>query len=316
MTVRSKSQNTVTPLHAENGQSLSHTNGIREENGRGNSPSQYDGYWVDRSELPTFPEESGWRDVTDPETGVVHRVPLTLLDILYLNEDDMGVVHMAQSIFHDIWLTILKAIFTGYKDPTKWLITSDVFIYWHIGRAKPAAPDLAAFRGGRLPPQKQKSYHVGKDGPVPVFVLEITSQDTRENDLKGKVVDYAAVGVQEYLVVDIETPANEDWRLLGYRLEDSSPYYQPIEPDEDGGLTFETIGYRFTCTGRSEIQVYDAATGKRLLNQREQRERAENAEKRAKNAEERAESIEKENAELRAELDRYRTQQGTNPKNP
>ncbi|MEM7539579.1 MAG: Uma2 family endonuclease, partial [Chloroflexota bacterium] len=35
--------------------------------------------------------------------------------------------------------------------------------------------------------------------------MEITSQETRQSDLEAKVLDYAAIGIKEYLIIDIRT---------------------------------------------------------------------------------------------------------------
>lgn len=52
--------------------------------------------------LPTFPLEAGWRTVYDTATQRYLQQPLTLLDILYPSEDDVGVVYMAQSPMHNL----------------------------------------------------------------------------------------------------------------------------------------------------------------------------------------------------------------------
>lgn len=149
-----------------------------------------------------------------------------------------------------------------------WLILSDVYIHWGRRGVPPKAPDLAAIPGGRLPDQIEKSYHVHRDGPLPAFVLEITSEDTRAEDLELKPLHYAAVGVKEFLIIDFWSEDKGPWRLLGYRLADS-PYYQEIEPDSEGGLTFETVGLRFVAVDRERIDVYNVETGERLLSPEE-----------------------------------------------
>jgi Uma2 family endonuclease len=230
--------------------------------------------------LPTFSLEVGYRTVYDATTQSWREVPLTLLELLYPTEDDVGAVKMAQSPLHDIWTVLLATMLRTYLAAQQWLITQDVLIHWGRKGAPPLSPDLAAIPDGRLPAEDQKSYRVGRDGPLPAFVVEITSEETRDTDLHKKRLDYAAFGVKEYLIIDILTPRTQPWRLLGYRLEDQ-PTYQQLTPDEQGGLSFATVGLRFVAVGRERIEVYDAATGQRLLTADELKAQVEAAEARA-----------------------------------
>ena len=230
--------------------------------------------------LPTFSLEVGYRTVYDAATQSWREVPLTLLELLYPTEDDVGAVKMAQSPLHDIWTVLLATMLRTYLAAQQWLITQDVLIHWGRKGAPPLSPDLAAISGGRLPAEDQKSYRVGRDGPLPAFVVEITSEETRDTDLNKKRLDYAAFGVKEYLVIDLLTRKSQPWRLLGYRLEDQ-PTYGQLSPDEQGSLTFTTVGLRFVAVGRDRIEVFDAATGQRLLTPDELKAQAETAEAQA-----------------------------------
>ena len=252
---------------------------------------------ADRAHLPTFPMDVGFRHYTDPETGQYCRAPLTLIDIYYPTEEDVGVVFMAEGPLHDIWSVRLTDIIRTHMDNHQWLTLHDVLIYWEQEGVQRAAPDLAIIPGGRLPDPTHQSYHVGRDGPIPIFVVEITSKTTRNDDLNMKPILYASVGIKEYLIIDIRTPKSKDWRLIGYRLEQGHPEYRKLKPDADGGLIFETVGLRFVAVKRSRINVYDISTGERLLTLEEQIARAESAEKQV--------------ADLQAEIARLRAQGGT-----
>jgi len=252
------------------------------------------------SSLPTFPLEVGWKEVYNPDTGEWKQIPLTLLDILYPPEDEVLV--MPESPYHELWERWLAIMLEGFL--RGWLILTDVFIHWRRKGVPPRAPDIAAIPGGRRPEPPQGAYHVNRDGPLPAFVVEITSESTRPVDLEEKPLFYAAVGVRELLVVDF-WPAKGPWRLYGYRLEDS-PYYREIEPDEEGGLTFETVGLRFVVVDRERIDVYDAATGERLLTPEELKEYAETQAARAEReaaARAEAEQRAQEEAAARAEAE-------------
>ena len=267
---------------------------------------------ADRADLPTFPLDVGWREFDDPETGQRCRAPLTLLDIHYPTEDDIGVVFMAQSIIHNIWCMILANLLRTYLDASKFLVTQDNLIYWERGTIPPNAPDLAVIPGGKTSPDEHNSFRVGRDGPIPAFVVEITSKGTCSEDLTIKPTKYAAIGIKEYLIIDFRTHKNKDWALIGYRLEASSPYYKKMKPDADGGLTFETIGLRFVAVKRERIDVYNTATGERLLTLDEQKARAEAAEAARLEKEQINQALEKENARLKAQL----AQKSANGKSP
>lgn len=230
--------------------------------------------------LPVFPLEVGYRTVRDPATGEWRDLPLTLLDLLFPTEDDVGVVKVSQSPWHDRLTNLIATILRLYFSDRNWLTTQDVLIHWGRRGIPPKSPDIAAIADGRMPARRDKSYRVGRDGPLPSFVVEITSEETREEDLTGKKLFYAAVGVQEYLIIDLLAKETTDWKLIGYRLGES-PFYEEIPPDADGGLTFQSIGLRFVAVGNQRIELYDATTGERLLTPDEQKMRAEQEKARA-----------------------------------
>lgn len=224
-------------------------------------------------DLPTFPLEAGFREIYNPKTGTYQQVPLTLLDLLYPTEEDIGVVVTPQSPRHSIWTTLLITMLRIYLPAGDWLVLSDVLIHWGRRGAPAKVPDLVAIPGGRIPEPRQKSYRVGRDGPLPTFVLELTSEETRSVDLQEKPLLYAAVGIKEYLIIDLLPEDKGAWQLIGYRLEDE-PFYHKLQPDAEGGLTFETIGLRFVAIRQERVEVYETATGERLLTPAELKVRA------------------------------------------
>jgi Uma2 family endonuclease len=228
---------------------------------------------------------------------------LTLRDILYPTEEDIGVVVMPEGPYHSHWLNLLLTMVKTHLAAGDWLVLGDVLIHWSQRGVPPKAPDLAAIPGGRMPALSEKSYRVNRDGPIPSFVLEITSATTRRIDLKEKPLLYAAVGVRELLIIDFWTRQRDSWEMLGYRL-GSSPYYRPIAPDAGGGLSFETVGLRFVTVGQERVEVYETATGKRLLTPDELKARAKaEAKARAKEARARADAEARAETEAQARTD-------------
>jgi len=223
--------------------------------------------------LPTFTTETGYREVYNTETGKWENQPLTLLDLLYPTDDDVGVVKMSQSPLHDQWSRWLATMLQAYFAVQNWLILHDVLVHWGRGAAPAKGPDVTVIKEGRFPADKYKSYRVVRDGPLPEFVVEITSEETRETDFHEKKLLYAAVGVKEYLLIDLLPEDDGDWKLYGFRLEDS-PFYKELTADAEGGLSFETVGLRFVAEGRERINVFHTATGERLLNPIELKARA------------------------------------------
>jgi Uma2 family endonuclease len=245
--------------------------------------------------LPTFPLESGWRTVRDPVTGAAQELPLTLRDILFPTEDDIGVVYMAQSPLHNLLTGLLYTMLQTYLGPRAWLILHDVLVLWGVRGVTPKSPDIAAFPGGRFP-YGEKSYRVGRDGPMPTFVIEVTSADTRQEDLLIKPYHYAALGIREYLIIDLLNNASEPWDLIGYRL-DAGPFYRRLPADPAGGITFATVGLRFVAVDRTRIEVYDSTTGERLFTSEELKAQATAESERAASEAARAEA-ESERAEV------------------
>src|SRR6266851_10121101 len=84
-------------------------------------------------------------------------------------------------------------------------------------------------------PEDINSYHIGTDGPAPVFVAEALSERTAEEGDMGEKVDiYALIGVAEYVLLD---PSGRFLppRLLLRRLQRDLTWKD--EQDADGGPT-------------------------------------------------------------------------------
>ncbi len=190
------------------------------------------------------------------------------------------------------------------------------------------APDVFAVMGAA--PGPRDSWVVTLEGRRPGWVLEIVVHGDRRKDLKSHVVEYAALGIREYFVVDLPRR-----RLLGYRLADEAiGIYTPVVP-QSGRYRSEVLGLYLALEG-DRVRFYHgsaklldpaeiAAQLEDRLNdeqvqRREAEERAVSAEERAVSAEERAVSaeeraaaeaaartrLEAEMARLREELERLR----------
>lgn len=179
----------------------------------------------------------------------------------------------------------------------------------HLDPRLPApGPDISVIRGIRNKAADRESFDAAEEGTVPCLILEVVSpRDSaiRRTDLTDKVELYERAGVREYVIVD-STWRDRRFRLLGYRL-DRSGRYRPIPLDPEGRLLSETASLWFQASPDGDrVFVFEDPGGRRLLNQKEERKRAEAAEKRAQREEKARKAAEAENARLNAELDRLR----------
>jgi hypothetical protein len=162
---------------------------------------------------------------------------------------------------------------------------------------------------------RRKTYLLWKEGRAPGFVIEVTSDSTRTEDLGKKKDLYQQLGVEEYILFD---PLGDYLRprLQGHRLA-LGGRYQPLPLEADGSLLSRTTGLRLRIEGEN-LRLIDVATGERLLFVEEERaerqaaqQQAQIARQQASAAEERAEeeararrALEEEVARLRKELGR------------
>jgi len=109
-------------------------------------------------------------------------------------------------------------------------------------------------------PDELPSYHLNSDGPPPVFVAEVLSEETaKERDLDEKLYIYSMTGIEEYLLVDV------DGRFLPQRL-----VLKRLKPDRtwqdeqngDGGV-ISRLGFRAIFDSDGRLRVVDKATGRK-----------------------------------------------------
>jgi Uma2 family endonuclease len=155
-------------------------------------------------------------------------------------------------------------------------------------------PDIFVAKG--VPKYSRRTYKLWEEGKGPCMVIEVTSRDTRREDIVGKKACYEALGVEEYFLHD---PLGEylDPPLQGFRLIQGR--YVPMESDRDGSLSSLTTGLRLRLDDAG-LRLVDAATGELLLRGQEARDEARQArwERAAR------EAAEAELARLRRELKR------------
>ncbi|MDE0316012.1 MAG: Uma2 family endonuclease [Candidatus Poribacteria bacterium] len=207
---------------------------------------------------------------------------------------------MADTDLHIQWIIWLRQVLEGhFAQSPEVYISGNIMMYDIEGPLRTAvSPDiLVSFGIGR---KDRRTYKVWEEGKAPDFVMEFSSKRTYQNDLEGKVAHYAAMGIPEYFLYDVDrrylpTP------LMGYRLVEDA--YIEVSPDVDGGLRSEVLNLNFHLLDDG-LGVYAPGAGEWLQTPAEAATaRAEQAETRAEAATARAEQ-----AETRAEQAETRVQ--------
>lgn len=184
---------------------------------------------------------------------------------------------------------ILLQYFAGQKV----YVSGNLLVYYEQGNPKKfVVPDTFVAKG--LEQRERRTFKTWVERKVPDVVIETTSRKTRKKDLFEKPALYAKLGVKEYFLFD---PDSEylDPPLQGYRS--SLDGFEPMFPDESGGLVSDELGLRLNAEN-GLVQFYRLETGERLLTEAEGR--AVEAEGRAAEAEGRAVEAMARAAEARA----------------
>jgi colicin import membrane protein len=265
------------------------------------------------------PWRLGWRYIRyEGPDGLVgyERVPLRQEDLLHPQEDDFIVTNDA----HGRDCTYLKNVLEAWAaDKEGVLVLADARVDWQTGGVEPHGPDLAVFQGVRDWNPTDGTFTVVDHSARPLLVVEVTSPNTRDNDLEEKVVEYHRAGVPFYAVVDRRMRRNgPEFHMLGYRANHEG--YMRLPLDEKGRLWLEPVRLwlsaeegRVVCYDEQGNRLQDYA--KVVRDKQTEAEARRLAEARAaaeaeagRLAETRAAAVEARNQELEAELQRLRAE--------
>ncbi len=230
------------------------------------------------------PFRYGWRLVPRPTPDNPHhleQVPLTLEDVLHPEVGDF-IVHSDRHETDRMYLTaVLRA---RLEESGAAIVLSDVRIAWDVPDLRPHGPDVMVIPG-IVERQDWSTFDVAVEGARPALIIEITSPETRENDLEIKVEHYARAGVMQYVIVDNQSRRGaRRLRLLDYRLTDGVYRRHPPDAAERVHLVIADLwlgveGDHVVCYDEHGAAFGDYATVVR---------RAEEAERRARREAERA----------------------------
>jgi Uma2 family endonuclease len=196
---------------------------------------------------------------------------------------------MAESNLHrKVMADLIAALERHFlDDPLAWA-GGNFLLYYEKGNPRASvSPDVVLVRG--IEKWDRPLYKLWEEGRPPDFVIEVTSNSTRREDLSRKKDLYERLGVSEYFLFD-PTGDYLNPRLQGYRLEQGR--YIRLAQEPDGSLLSRITDLRLRPEGLN-LRLIDAPTGEKLLWIAE-----EAAERR---------HLQKELANLRAELERQRT---------
>ena len=168
---------------------------------------------------------------------------------------------MAVSDDHRRVLTrILRLLEQFFRETPDVYVSGDLLMYYLQGDPrKVVAPDvLVSFGIGQ---KRRRTYLVWEEGKLPDFVMEMASETTYRNDLTEKMSLYAALGIPEYFLCDIEglyLPSP----LMGFTLVDG--VYEPIRAAVDGSVHSSVLGLDFHLH-LDDVRLYNPVTQQWVL---------------------------------------------------
>lgn len=168
---------------------------------------------------------------------------------------------MAETQVHVKLLAALYELLEYWLKPRGIYLAGNMFLYYKEGNPKARrTPDLMAVKGVNVE-RKRRSFMTWVEKAAPCWVLELTSKKTAKEDRGAKRRLYRRLGVRECFMFD---PLSDylPQQLMGFRL--SGSIYQPLQTEDDGGLTSKELGLRFVPDG-NDLLVLEAKTGKQLL---------------------------------------------------
>jgi len=99
-----------------------------------------------------------------------------------------------------LFYNLLESFFAARKDVT---VAANLMVYYEEGSPKKwLAPDVFVCFG--VENDLRRTFKTWEEGVFPQVIFEVASDSTFENDLGGKRLDYARLGVEEYYLLDPE----------------------------------------------------------------------------------------------------------------
>lgn len=228
----------------------------------------------------------------------VHKIPYAPTETSDLYPESDG-EPMAESDLHLKWILWTRQVLEWrFAEIPDVYISGNIMMYDIEGPLRTAtSPDiLVSFGIGK---KERRTFKIWEEGKPPDFVMEFSNQRTYQNDLDWKVKHYAAMGIPEYFLYDVDrrylpTP------LMGYRL-DKDAYLQ-VSTEGDDVLHSEVLNMDFRLLDDG-FGLYDPETKEWLQTSAEaatdRAERAEDLAQQESEAREKAEDLAQQETEAR-----------------
>ena len=194
---------------------------------------------VSRSRAPASPAADpdpfryGWRYIkeTQPDGAVeLKQVPLTLEDVLFPEVGDF-IVHTVGHASDLIYLAnVFRARLAGNPGA---VVLHECRTDWNLPGVRPLGPDISVFL--ELSHYTDwATFDVGLEPARPALVVEVTSPDTRNNDLGPKREFHHCAGVPLYVIADADENGRERHvEIIGLRH--VAGKYERIAPTRGAG---------------------------------------------------------------------------------
>lgn len=170
---------------------------------------------------------------------------------------------MAETDIHrDLMIALLHALKGYYREHSLVYVSGNIFIYYRdeAGSLQSVSPDIFVAFG--VEKKDRRIYKLEEEGKAPEVVIELTSANTKVEDLVAKYYIYARIGVREYFLFDPYSEALHT-KLRGFRLEGGE--YTPMHGTS---LHSEVLGLELRVED-SLLRLYNPKTGERLRNPEE-----------------------------------------------
>jgi Uma2 family endonuclease len=222
--------------------------------------------------VPSGPEPDpfryGWRYVkhVGPDgEETLDQIPLSLEDVLFPETGDF----IVQTDAHNSDLTYLKDVFKArLAGQATTVVVSDCRVDWNLPGVRPLGPDIAVFADVERH-RDWATLDVAAEGARPLLVVEVTSLDTRQNDVGKKVDFYYRAGIPLYVVADVLEEDDFERRLELIVYRHTADGYERIRPDERGWIWLEPIGVWLGIApearlGYDRLACFDPETGEEI----------------------------------------------------
>jgi len=165
-------------------------------------------------------------------------------------EDEMGETELHFKLIR-LFSALLESFFASRKGVT---VNGNMMVYFEEGDSKKRlVPDVFVCFG--VENKIRRVFKTWEEGVFPQVIFEFASEGTFENDLGGKRLDYARLGVEEYYLLDPEREYLPS-PLMAFRRHEGKLLSADVENDR---VFSPLLNLEIVDTGRS-FRVFDPNT--------------------------------------------------------